>query len=82
MNPRNRDLLVFTNKGTMDQHELERQIEFLNNLFYSVETSNAAFIANEIIDVNRYKVITSPRKVCAFLQSSELKPFVFICNKN
>lgn len=82
MNPRNRDLLVFTNKDTMDQHELERQIEFLNNLFYSVETSNAAFITNEIIDVNRYKVITSPRKVSAYLQSPQLRPFVFICNKN
>ena len=82
MNPHNRDLLVFTNKDSMDQHELERHIEFLNNLFYSVETSNAAFIANEIIDVNRYKVITNPRHVSAVLQSPELKPFVFVSNKN
>jgi hypothetical protein len=82
MNPRNRDLLVFTNKDTMDQRELERQIEFLNNLFYSVEASNAAFIANEIIDVNRYKVITNPRNVSEVLQSAQLRPFVFVSNKN
>jgi len=82
MNPRNRDLLVFTNKNAMDQHELERHIEFLNNLFYRVEASNAALIANEIIDVNRYKVITNPRHVSAILQSAQLKPFVFISNKN
>jgi len=82
MNPRNRDLLVFTNKDSMNQHELERQIELLNELFHLVETSNAAFIANEVIDVNRYKVITRPRQVSAILQSRQLKPFVFISNKN
>ena len=82
MNPRNRDLLVFTNKSNMNQHELERQIELLNDLFYSLEVSNAAFIANEIIDVNRYKIITRPSKVSAILQSHQLKPFVFISNKN
>ena len=82
MNPRNRDLLVFTRKEKMNQDELERQIELLNDLFYIVEASNAAFIANEIIDVNRYKVITRPRQVSAILQSRQLKPFVFISNKN
>lgn len=82
MNPRNRDLLVFTKKATMNQDELERQIELLNDLFYLVEASNAAFTANEVIDVNRYKVITKSRQVRAILESPNLKPFVFISNKN
>lgn len=82
MNPRNRDLLVFTKKQVMDKAEFERQIEQLNDLFYLVETSNAAFIANEVIDVNRYKIITNINKVRSIMQSQYLKPFVFINNKN
>ena len=82
MNPHNRDLLVFTKKEMMNQHELERQIELLNDLFYLVETSNAAYIANEVIDVNRNKVITKVTHVKNILQAQQLRPFVFISNKN
>ncbi len=82
MNPHNRDLLVFTKKEMMNQHELERQIELLNDLFYLVEASNAAYIANEVIDVNRNKVITKLRRVRTILQTQQLRPFVFISNKN
>jgi hypothetical protein len=82
MNPHNRDLLVFTKKETMNQHELEHQIELLNDLFYLVEASNAAYIANEVIDVNCNKVITRLKKVRTILQAKQLKPFVFISNKN
>ena len=82
MNPRNRDLLVFTKKEITDQSELEHQIELLNDLFYLVETSNAVFIANEVIDLNRYKIITKVHDVRVILQHQQLKPFVFISNKN
>jgi hypothetical protein len=82
MNPRNRDLLVFARKEMMNQHELERQIELLNDLFYLVEASNAAYIANEIIDVNRNKVISKLKHVRIILQAQQLRPFVFISNKN
>ena len=82
MNPRNRDLLVFTKKQIIDKAELERQIEQLNDLFYLVEASNAACIANEIIDLNHYKIINELYRVRSVLQSQHLKPFVFVSNKN
>jgi hypothetical protein len=82
MNPRNRDLLVLTKKETMNQQELEHEIELLNDLFYLVESSNAACIANEVIDLNRYKVIRKLHRVKQIMQEQTLKPFVFISNKN
>ena len=82
MNPHNRDLLVFTKKETMNQQELDHEIELLNDLFYLVEASNAAYIANEVIDVNRNKVITKLKHVRTVLQAQQLRPFVFISNKN
>ena len=82
MNPRNRDLLVLTKKELMNQKELEHEIELLNDLFYLVESSNALCIANEVIDVNRYKVISKLHQVRQILGEQKLKPFVFISNKN
>lgn len=82
MNPRNRDLLVLTKKDLLNQQELEHEIELLNDLFYLVENSDALCIANEVIDLNRYKIIQKPTKVKQMLKESRLKPFVFISNKN
>ena len=82
MNPRNRDLLVLTKKELMNQAELEHEIELLNDLFFLVESSNAFCIANEVIDVNRYKVIRKNHQVRQILKEQRLKPFVFISNKN
>jgi hypothetical protein len=82
MNPRNRDLLVLTKKDLLNQQELEHEIELLNDLFYFVENSDALYIANEVFDINRYKVISKLQKVRQMLKESKLKPFVFISNKN
>jgi len=82
MNLRNRDLLVLTKKELMNQAELEHEIELLNGLFYLVESSNAVCLANEVIDINRYKIIGKPRMVRRILEEPVMKPFVFISNKN
>ena len=82
MNPRNRDLLVLTKKASMNQAELEHEIELLNGLFYLVESSNAVSLANEVIDINRYRIIRKARMVRRVLEQPILKPFVFVSNKN
>lgn len=82
MNPRNRDLLVLTKKELMNQKELEYEIGLLNDLFSLIESSDAFCIANEVIDINRYKVIRKIHQVRQILRMTRLKPFVFICNKN
>jgi len=82
MNPRDRDLLVLTKKEMMNQQELEHEIELLNDLFYLVESSDALCVANEVIDINHYKVITKLPKVRQIIKEQKLRPFVFISNKN
>jgi hypothetical protein len=82
MNLRNRDLLVLTKKESMNQAELEHEIELLNSLFYLVESSNTVWLANEVIDINRYKIIGKLRMVRKILSEPIMKPFVFISNKN
>jgi hypothetical protein len=82
MNPRNRDLLVLAKKETMNQKELDREIELLNELFHLVENSNAVCTACEVIDLNRYKVIRKSKYIKQILKQPKLKPFVFISIKN
>jgi hypothetical protein len=82
MTPRNIDLLVLTKRYEMNQPELDLEIERLADFFYKVESSSAICLANEIIDINRLSVIKRPGKVRKALRCPQLKPFVFICNKN
>ncbi len=82
MSPRNRDLLVLTKKATMNAEELEHQIELLNDLLYHVECIDVLCMANEVIDLNKYKVIREPRIIKQRLLEKNERPFVFICNKN
>jgi len=82
MSPQNRDLLVLTKKESMNPGELEHEVELLVDLLYHVENMNAFCNANEIIDVNRYKIIQKCRLVQRIVRERRLRPFVFISNKN
>lgn len=81
-NPQNRDLLVLTKKETMNSRELEQEVELLVDLLYHVEQIDAFCVANEIIDLNRYKIIQKPHLIKQALREKKLKPFVFISNNN
>ncbi len=82
MSPQNRDLLVLTKKNTMNPLELEHEVELITELLYHVENAEAFCIANEIIDLNRYKIIHKAHLIEKVIREKEMKPFVFISNKN
>jgi len=82
MNPQNRDLLVLTKKQRMNQQELEHEVELLADLLYHAENFDAFCIANEIIDLNRYKIILKPSVIQKIIRQKKIRPFVFISNKN
>lgn len=82
MSPRNRDLLVLTKKETMNPEELEHEVELLVDLLHHVEQLDAFCIANEIIDINRYKIIRKAHLIKQAVRDKNLKPFVFISNNN
>jgi len=77
------DLLVLTGEKTMSEQELERQVRFLNDLLYNVvEKTNAFCTANEILDVNKCRIVQKPHLVQQIISSDVLPPFVFINSKN
>jgi len=82
MTPRNRDLLVLTKKETMKPGELEHEVELLVDILYHVEQMDVFCVANELIDLNRYKIIQKPHLIRQAVREKKLKPFVFISNNN
>ncbi|WP_153796281.1 hypothetical protein [Foetidibacter luteolus] len=79
---RNRDLLVLTKSFTKNPEEFEHEVELLHGLLYHAETMDVFCLANEVVDVNRYKIIHQPPVIWQTAQAKTLKPFVFINCRN
>ena len=82
MSPQNRDLLVLTKKESMNPGELEHEVELLVELLCHVESMDVFCTANEVIDLNRYKILQKQHQIQRIIREGRLKPFVFISNKN
>ncbi len=77
-----RDLLVLSSTNLLSQKEIDQQMHLLNLVLVPVENWGSFCVANEIIDINRRKIITKEHLVQKLLKDQPNKPFVFICNKN
>ena len=82
MNNSNRDLLVLFNQELMSPQAIEHELELLHEILYTVECIDNIIIAHEVVDVNRYKIVTAPQQLKIILRQRELKPFVFLNCKN
>ncbi len=83
MNKFNRDLLVLFKEELMNPQAIEHEVEMLHELLYSVERMDNLIVAHEVINLNKYKII-SDRKCYSddHCDINELKPFIFLNNKN
>jgi hypothetical protein len=82
MNKFNRDLLVLFKEELMNPQAIEHEVEMLHELLYCVEKMDNLIVAHEIINLNKYKVFTDKNIIRETLRQTELKPFVFLNNKN
>jgi hypothetical protein len=78
----NRDLLVLVKDDRLDKEAIEFELEQLNQLLYVFETVDNFCVAHEVFDLNKYKIIHNAKKIRQVMKHKELKPFVFIFNKN
>jgi hypothetical protein len=82
MNKFNRDLLVLFKEELMNPQAIEHEVEMLHELLYSVERIDNLIVAHEVINLNKYKIITDESIVRMTLRENELRPFIFLNNKN
>ncbi|MBA3673730.1 MAG: hypothetical protein H0W75_02030 [Chitinophagaceae bacterium] len=82
MNKANRDLLVLFKEELMSPQSLEHEVEMLHELLYDVEKIENLVIAHEVINLNSYKIQNKIHIIRDTIRKKELKPFVFLSNKN
>ena len=82
MNKSNRDLLVLFKEELMTPQAIEHEVELLHEMLYTVESLDNVCLVHEIIDLNKYKVHTQMHIIREVLRRRELKPFIFLNNKN
>lgn len=76
-----RDLLVLSKNASINQREMEIEVEKLNQLLFHAEAIEKLCLVNEIIDLNNYRIVTNPKKIEKIIKS-KVKAFQFILNKN
>ncbi len=77
-----RDLLLLKHKHNAGGKSIQREINQLNELIHQLETSRNYYVAYELIDVNRYKVLHDQVSISKALKPRGLKPFQFLINRN
>ena len=78
----NRDLLVLVRDANTDQDAIQYELQQLNRLLLRFETLESFCTAHEVFDLNKYRVVTKMSRLQKIIEQDEIKPFVFICNKN
>ena len=78
----NRDLLVLMKDERLDEDEIQNELEQLNQLLMYFETADNICLSHEVFDMNRYRIIRKPQQVQKIIDQKDVKPFVFISNKN
>lgn len=66
----------------MSPQAIEHEVEMLHELLYDVEKIENLVTAHEVINLNRYKIQHQYHIIRNTIRMRELKPFIFLCNKN
>jgi hypothetical protein len=77
-----RDLLVLLNNEHRSQEAIDHEVEWLHDVLYHVEELENFCKAHELIDLNRYRIVTRTGLVKKAVLRKDFKAFEFISNKN
>ena len=78
----NRDMLVLVKEQGVSSEYIQMEMERIHKLLISFETIDRLVNAHEVMDLNRYKRLNKYNAVVRVMQETNLKPFIFIVNKN
>jgi hypothetical protein len=82
MNNPNRDLLVLFKQELMTPQAMEHEVSMLQRFIVYCKRLENVGKAHELIDLNRYKIISKQLLIKNHLRIGKEKPFVFLNNKN
>lgn len=77
-----RDLLLLSNAESLPAAQWERTLAEMDFVLAQVENWTSFSQANEVMDLNKHKVLTQAHRIQQQLQDFPHKPFVFVVGKN
>lgn len=78
----NRDLLILYKSVVFNNTQLDYEVQQLHSMLVVVESVEYFSHAHEIIDINKYRIISTASKIEKLISQSVLKPFCFLSCKN
>lgn len=78
----NRDLLILVKEVYTNQEAMQYELQQLNTLLGDFETLESFCAAHEVLDLQKYRILTKKAQLQKVIERETLKPFIFICNKN
>lgn len=82
MNKKNRDLLFLVKNNTFDAAALDKEVDQLHQLLFTIERLDHFVTAHELIDMRRYKIYNSSFHIKNAIRAKKDQAFVFLFNKN
>jgi hypothetical protein len=77
-----RDIILLRKESFPNKQSLEQEVMLLNDMLQAIEKSDKLAASFELVDLNRFKVISKSHLVSIAIRSSIPKPFEFLINKN
>ncbi len=77
----NRDLLVLFKEDSNSQ-SIESEVDFLHELLSYAEQIGNLVSAHEVVNVNKCKIYSDRKTIQETISHKELKPFIFLSNRN
>ena len=78
----NRDIIMVSSRALHSEEAFNHEVEVLKELLYTVEDMYNIAACTEIFDLNRYRVDRKTENIVRLLCEKQLRPFIFISNRN
>ena len=77
-----RDIILLRKESFPNRQSLEKEVMLLNDMLQAIEKSDKLASSFELVDLNRFKLISKSHLVSIAIRSAIPKPFEFLINKN
>ena len=77
-----RDIIILRKESFPNNQSLEKEVMLLNDMLQAIEKSENMAACFELVDLNRFRVISKSHQVSSAIRTAIQKPFEFLINKN
>jgi len=77
-----RDIIILRRKAFPNRRSIELEVILLNSMLQAIENSEKMLSSFEMLDLNRFRLVSQPNLLAKAIKDPSPKPFEFLINKN